>query len=60
MAGRVKRMSTKMALLVDLGSWVFVSNFSLFLLALGRSKNWIISKAGSWKHYSMSFSASRF
>jgi hypothetical protein len=29
-------------------------------LAFGRSKNWMVSKARSWKHFSMSFSASRF
>jgi hypothetical protein len=40
---------------------VFVLSFSLiFGLAFGISKNWMDSKARSWKHISMSFSASRF
>jgi hypothetical protein len=34
--------------------------FRHFLLAFGRSKNWMASKVRSWKHLSMNFSASRF
>jgi hypothetical protein len=34
--------------------------FTIFLLAFGRSKNWLTQKVRSWKHLSMSFSASRF
>jgi hypothetical protein len=36
------------------------SAFHYFLLAFRRSKNWMGPKARSWKHLSMSFSASRF
>jgi hypothetical protein len=39
---------------------VFISSFSSFLLAFGRSKNWMAPKTRSWKHLSMSFSAFLF
>jgi hypothetical protein len=36
------------------------SVFHYFLLLFERSKNWMTPNVRSWKHLSMSFSASRF